>query len=294
MGLKRMLYSIREALNNFILCNFHPTPNILTNEETIKKLANEGYSISRFGDGELLLLTKEAELAYQHKNDILAKRLEQILKSNQKKLLIGIPNVFDKNALSYRENNSKLYWKEYLKKHRKIWYSYLNFNQIYASSTFTRNYIVLNDKSKSYEYFKKVKQIWHKRDIIVIEGRFTRVGIGNDLLDNANSIKRIIAPSEDAFDFYDEILKEAKKYEKERLYLIALGPTATVLAYDLYNLGYQAIDIGQIDIEYEWFLKGSKEKIKIDNKYVLEADGIIKQDDFINELYESQILVKIF
>lgn len=45
--------------------------------------------------------------------------------------------------------------------------------------------------------------------------------------------------------------------------LIALGPTATVMAYDLADMGYQALDIGNVDIEAEWFLRGVDEKIKI-------------------------------
>ena len=34
-------------------------------------------------------------------------------------------------------------------------------------------------------------------------------------------------------------------------------------ACDLYNLGYQAIDIGHIDIEYEWFLRNATKNIKV-------------------------------
>ena len=52
-----------------------------------------------------------------------------------------------------------------------------------------------------------------------------------------------------------------------------MGPTATVLAFDLYRLGYQVIDIGHLDIEYEWFLKNTTVKIQIENKYVAEVNG---------------------
>ena len=61
-----------------------------------------------------------------------------------------------------------------------------------------------------------------------------------------------------------------KNVRKNKLILIALGPTATILAYDLYKLGYLAIDIGHIDIEYEWFLRKANTKIPIKNKYVNE------------------------
>jgi glycosyltransferase family protein len=108
---------------------------------------------------------------------------------------------------------------------------------------------------------------------LIIEGEKSRLGIGNDLFNNSKSIKRIICPAENAFNVYNKIFAEAKKFDKSFLILLALGPTSTVLVYDLYNLGYQAIDIGHIDIEYEWFLRNATKKIQINNKYVNEVYG---------------------
>lgn len=48
------------------------------------------------------------------------------------------------------------------------------------------------------------------------------MGVGNNLMDNAKTVKRIIAPSINAFDKYDEIISEAKKQNKENLILISL------------------------------------------------------------------------
>lgn len=77
--------------------------------------------------------------------------------------------------------------------------------------------------------------------------------------------------------------------------LVALGPTATVLTYDLAKWGYQAIDIGHIDIEYEWFLQGAVEKcaIAIKNKFVGEVVSEDSLDDINNYIYESQIVSKL-
>ena len=72
------------------------------------------------------------------------------------------------------------------------------------------------------------------------------------------SIKRILCPEKDAFDKYDNILSEALKQDKTSLFLIALGPTATILASELCDNEFQAIDIGHLDIEYEWFLNERK------------------------------------
>ena len=60
----------------------------------------------------------------------------------------------------------------------------------------------------------------------------------------------------------------ARKYGRNKLILVALGQTATVLSYDLAKLGYWAIDIGHVDIEYEWFLRGAKDKLPVAGKYV--------------------------
>ncbi len=88
---------------------------------------------------------------------------------------------------------------------------------------------------------------------------------------NAISIQRILCPAKNAYFYYEKILYEIKKLDKNKLILLALGPTASVLAYDLSELGYRALDIGHVDIEYEWFLQKATEKVKISGKYTSEA-----------------------
>ena len=59
--------------------------------------------------------------------------------------------------------------------------------------------------------------------------------------------------------------------EKDAWFLLALGPTATVLAYDLCKAGYRALDIGHLDICYELLLRGESHMVAIEGKYVNEA-----------------------
>ena len=144
------------------------------------------------------------------------------------------------------------------------------------------------------EYVKKMKKIWDKKDVVIIEGEQSRLGIGNDLFDNMKSIQRIICPSENAFEIYDKIYNEALKIDKDKLVLLALGPTATVLAYDLFKAGYQAIDIGHVDIEYEWFLRKATKKIKIESKYVTEVkEGRENIQEVKDEKYKNEIVARI-
>ena len=142
---------------------------------------------------------------------------------------------------------------------REMVYSHLDMDRIYDNAFFTRVYILYNKTDELYkycgEYFEKMKKIWAGRDVVICEGEEKRFGVFNDLLDSAKSISRVICPACSAFDKYDEILSVFDDISTDILVLAALGPTATVLAYDLYNKGYQAIDIGQLDLDYKWFLR---------------------------------------
>lgn len=131
--------------------------------------------------------------------------------------------------------------------------------------------------------------------MLIVEGEKSKLGVGNDLFDNSKSICRILCPQKNSYSvyhkIYDEVLKANK--EKNKLVLLALGPTATVLAYDLCLVGIQAIDIGHIDIEYEWYRRKAMKKIKIPGKYTNEAlNGNIVEDVF-DESYINQIICSI-
>ena len=142
-------------------------------------------------------------------------------------------------------------------------------------------------------YFKLIQQIWADKDILLIEGEKSRLGVGNDLFDNVKSIRRILAPNTNAFDHYDAIMKIVQKYSpNEYLILLALGPTATVMAYNLAQKGYQAIDIGHIDIEYEWYRMGASHKVPIPSKYVNEADAGVGVGDIHDEKYKKEIICR--
>ena len=130
----------------------------------------------------------------------------------------------------------------------------------------------------------------------MIEGEKTRFGIGNDLLNNAKSIKRILCPTRNSYSLYDKILKSVLNFDKSNLILISLGPTATILAYDLTKYGYQAIDIGHADIEYEYQIRKANKKIGIPYKFVNEYNGGINEadlEDAPDKIYYKQIIDKI-
>ena len=86
-------------------------------------------------------------------------------------------------------------------------------------------------------------------------------------MSGAKSGSRLKAPLRNAFVVYDDILNSIKM-TNNKLVLLSLGPTATVLAYDLGKDGFQAIDIGHLDWEYSLFLKKATSKNDLLPKYL--------------------------
>ena len=265
---------------------------IISPDETLDEIINNNKSISRFGDGELNIIFG-GKTGFQKFNKKLSQRLYDILQTNEKGLLIGMPDTLDLGNSNKFTDGCKRYWAKWIKKNFFKLIFLLNKNKTYYSSFITRFYILYKDKSKISDYVGKLKKIWNQKDIVIIEGQKSRLGVNNNLFDNVKSIQRILCPSINAFNLYNKILNSALKIEKNKLILLALGPTASVLAYDLYKAGYQVIDIGHVDIEYEWFIRNSTKVIRIPNKYVNEAKngnkniGIVKDNKYYNQIIEK-------
>lgn len=229
---------------------------IISAEDTLNEIIYHKKSISRFGDGEFHLIFGKS-ISFQEYNKILSKRLIQVLTSNEKSLMIGINIPFKRFIENYTDNQKKA-WIKWLEKHKFKIAKLLNKKKKYYSANISRFFLIYKDKSFIPKYIKKLRKIWDKKDVLIIEGKNTKFGMKNDLLNNAKSIKRILCPSNNAFNFYNQILNKVANVNKNILILIALGPTATILSYDLYKLGYQAIDIGHMDFEYRCFLNYQK------------------------------------
>ena len=246
-------------------------PKIRSDEETVECI-RKGYSMCRFGDGEFEIMQDRNRAGFQRNTPELSRRLREIVRSEEENLLICLANNYG-NLDQYTDRAAHAIRKYMTEKVREEHYAFLDFEKTYYDAYLTRPYVMYRDRSRAAEKFYAVMQIWKGRNVVIIEGEGTRMGVGNNLLEEAGSVERIIAPSENAYEKYREIFDCCLTFEKEKLFLIALGPTATVLAFDLHMAGYQALDIGHLDIEYEWFVRQAEERINIKEKYVNEFPG---------------------
>ena len=255
-------------------------------------LKDKGFSLCRFGDGEIAWIYRDSKGYFGQENpEQLSNRLKEVLLSNDDKILVGIPKFFDEMQ-EYDERRRKSR-NVHLAKYGERWMELLDEQRKYADALISRVYLGRDCDHKM--MFDGWKSIWNNKDVIIVEGKDTRFGAGNTLLDNAKSIRRILVPSENAFASYQNILETTLLYRSSAIFLLAIGPTATVLAFDLAKEGCQAIDIGHLDIEYEWYLRKVKTKVAIQGKYVNEISGQkVAESKEVDQKYLNQIIAKCY
>lgn len=247
-------------------------PRVMSSRQTAEYILKHRCSVARYGDGEYCLMRWKKDIGFQPGSKELSERLYDVLRNPPPELLVCVPDVFD--SLRKFNQRSRLFWQHFDRKgFAKELYKIHKKKYRYGDALFTRIYIEYGDDRYVAELLPLIKKIWDGRDILLVEGAQTRFGVGNDLLDNAGSVIRILALAVNAFSKYDEILSAIRQEAEDRLILLALGPTATVLACELCRLGFWAIDIGHLDIEYEWYRMGAKEKVAVPGKYTNEAGG---------------------
>lgn len=291
--LRAEVANVKYELHDEIRGNMSPLkfPIVKSKEETLDAILCRGCSIARLGDGEFLLALGRS-IPFQDYSPELARRLRQVLASDNPRLLVGIPNLF--GSLESVKPEYRLVWRMHFAACRSKIYELLSFDKTYYDTQLSRPYIIYDQPGDLRGYFDRFKMIWKDKEVVLIEGSQSRLGLGNDLLATAASVRRILAPPKNAFRRHDELLREAARQSPKVLFLLALGPTATVLACDLAERGWQALDIGHIDIEYEWFLRKAQQKLPIPGKYVNEARGGDRVDNrLVDSEYRRQVIAEV-
>ena len=274
---------------------------VMTFEESLDYLIESKCSLSRFGDGEFTLMLngeflcpRNISLKHQDADPELKKRLVEILKDqNTEKynLKIAVPRTLvslDKGNLT---DSSIGFWQNYL---HELFYkisSLLRKDYTYLNSQISRFY--LDDRNKDKEVIEKRiahwKRLWEEQDILIIEGKGSNLGKSQGFYSNAKSVERIECPNNNTFKHYNEILSAAKEYGTHKLIILALGPTSAVLAYDLAKKGFRTLDLGFLELEYNFFLTQATEEsqiagIKISTVESIQNDPFpANQEDFIEK-----------
>lgn len=263
---------------------------VMDNQKTLEYMLKHHSSVARFGDGEFSLISGFG-IPYQDYDPKLAEQLQAILaKQSSPEFVVCIPDVFER--LERYNQFSRDFWQGHLE-HTADTYKECCTAEWYGSTFISRPYTDLENKEPATKIFSLVRTLWQDKDVLIVEGTTSRSGVGNDLFDNANSVKRILCPPRNAYEKISEITDAIRQHGAGKLVLLMLGPTAKVITADLYHEGFQLIDLGHIDSEYEWFKMGAIGKVKLKNKHTAEFN--YDQDELFidDENYLSQIIVDL-
>ena len=254
-------------------------------DETINELLHTEKSMVRFGDGEIVMI-KGGDLMLQKASPEIAEGLRRILSYPDEKLMVTIPDIFE--TLSDHHSASRQFWRDHLLFCRKTYERYCDPGRSYYSTFVSRCYYYAADRSGCGAQFAKIRKIWENKKIVVVEGTKTHNGVGNDLLASAYSVERIICPPRDAYAAIPRILEACEAYDKDKLFLLSVGVAAKFLALELFRKGYRVLDIGNLDLEYEWFVRQSPDKCKLE-KHEIEGEAANKKAGYTE--YLSQVKV---
>lgn len=291
--MKNYLYYIYWLIRTWPYRWTFPKYKIMSIEETIRDIVTNNKSISRFGDGEFLLLLGVQDLKFQNQSAEISAKLLEVLRNRNPHFLVAIPDSL--RSRKKHKRFARVYWLLFINTHGKTLRKLLDKNYYYGNANMTRLYVGSSNQHNAPKYFEIVKKIWANKEVLIVEGELSRLGVGNDLFSNAKSIQRLICPTKNAFEKYEDIKTNAIKFGAGKLILVALGPTATILCSDLCSEGLWTVDIGHIDVEYMWMLMGAKDRVSIPGRYVNESDNSegFELDSKSKEGYEKSIALDL-
>lgn len=201
-------------------------PKVRDEWATLKKL-QEGFSIARFGDGELKMATGSSYVR-EDSNGAMARELRRILVKPDPRCLVGI---WPLNPESPKFKS--------MVRHRERFKTVLTKKTIYYSSLISRP-----DSApwiRTREYALEFQKLWAgKRMAVLCEmtGSALRA-VGGD----RPSVVHVICPRFGAYAQIDHFENRIRAEEVD-IAILSCGPTATCLAHRLAARGIQAIDFG--------------------------------------------------
>lgn len=181
---------------------------IADSKKTINQIIKNRASMSRFGDGEFSLMSG-FDTGFQKSDELIANKLKKIIKVHSSdNFIVGLPHPWKELLCGDLKYQAFEYWSNYLllSFNTKI-KPYIHFSQYYNAS-FTRFYIDYKTDQNARKLVPLIKKIWEDEDVIIVEGEYSRLGVGNDLFYNTKSIQRIICPATNALKYMKRLLKK--------------------------------------------------------------------------------------
>lgn len=208
--------------------------------ETLKWLKNNNCGVSRFGDGELMVMLEES-IYFQKAEKKLMYELREI-SSGKHNTLVCYPDHF---AEQYFWGQ---FWSQY-------WFRCKFFidQPVYGSLCISR-------PEGFYEFGSELSDawmdLWNGKNVCIVTGSNSRLDPEHYLFSNIKTKDIIFTKNKDAYDEIDLITSQCMKKKNIDLFLIALGPAGTVLSARLSDKNKIALDIGHLTNSYDTAFNG--------------------------------------
>ena len=265
--------------------------HVLDSQETLDYIERYQPSVARLGDGEISLMLGAGQV-FQDTDPLLEKRLREIVETpSNPRLLVCLSDTF--HDIGRLVPKAQDWWRCHQQTFSSFYEQLGKLGNTYGNTMVTRPYMDFQDRSQARKIFHRIKKWWQDRDLLIVEGAYTRSGVGSDLYDNARSVQRILCPPKNAWGKYQEIEAAIKRYGEGKLVLVMLGMAATVIAADLADWG-QVIDSGHLDPEYEWYRQGAVSRVPIQGKHTAEMnydEGVPQSID--DPQYNAEIILDL-
>lgn len=227
-------------------------PFVYTEAETMKWLTR-GYSIARFGDGELKIALGRSAKS-QPFRPALGKTLRNMLANPHEnpKCLVAIPNIGNlktPKAEFWREYRNGLYTKLYHPAYR------------FGSSFITRPDSSPNELGE--DHWNAVESLWAGKDVVLVRGSGKSWTATE--MHKAASVHEIMVNRQDAYEHYDAIYEDLR--QEKRPVILCCGATATALAWDLSKRGVKALDLGHAGMFHRKFNNGQEMVVTQEDKH---------------------------
>lgn len=223
--------ALHRRLTDFVWADVvHRHPSVLSRWESMEIIVREGASVARFGDGEYKQMRNKSMRRQRH-SKALAARLREILYSDVPGFYAAVlePAPVGDSAEDLEIRKGTL----------------VSNYRVIAKLDRRRRLNAWMSQAYSAEYIDLVKRLWHNRDVVLITNPDTREKAMNcGLFANASRVDFIGVTVTHAFSQCDAAFRQAKTRPAGTLFILACGPTANVLAFNLHQLGFQAVDIG--------------------------------------------------
>lgn len=210
-------------------------PKTYSEEETME-MARNGWSLSRYGDGELRLATGGSCISQRELSDGLRLELREILARPVDKCLVCIPNFLSKTP-------KRVNWENYAEpRYLKLYNPKMKYGSAFVTRPDSAPWIDTD------EYWNKVPLLWKGKHVVLVVGNqksLTEDYIAKD----AASVTVIMGPDTNAYREINNLETQtlaAAKLRNPSVAVMCLGPTATVLAWRLAKKGIHSLDLGHI------------------------------------------------